>query len=85
MALVPLLNSLAASICSTRSSSSERGAALGHVVHHRHRALDHARVQRQVLGGLDGVLAYLTDLLLADGEQVEVFREAHYVVPQSSQ
>ena len=83
MALVPLLNSLAASICSTRSSSSERGAALGHVVHHRHRALDHARVQRQVLGGLDGVLACLT--VLADGEQVEVFREAHYVVPQSSQ
>jgi len=50
------------------SSSSECGRALGHVIHHRHRTLDHARVQRQVLGGPYGGLAHPSDLLLAAGE-----------------
>jgi len=42
------------------------------LVQHAHCPLDHPRVQRQILRGLDGGLRHGPDLLLAAGQQVEV-------------
>ena len=59
-----LLNSVAASILQHQLILVPVFVVLGEAVEDRHRALDHARLQRQGRGGTDGAAAPVSDLRL---------------------